>query len=103
MVKRPVLSPRQDCKRRVTKPMSRAGWSSEVHADQARQESQQPQVDIHRILALLPYISVTDHRQSVRGAEVKIECNTWVDRSYLEEIESALKPLGEHMRILDKE
>jgi hypothetical protein len=103
MVKRQVLSPKQDGKRRVTKSASRVRWQpvdSHVsdNADQASHGSPQQEVDCHRILALVPFIRVTDHRQSADGAaEVKMECNTWVDRGYLEKLESGLEQLEKPM------
>jgi hypothetical protein len=94
-------SPQAD-DRPVTK--SRLRWpSGRYQIDQTHQGSQ-PQVDFHRILILVPFIRVTDHRRGEDGAaEVKIECNAWVNREYLEKLESSLKQLEEQWRMMDKD
>lgn len=84
MVKR-LLSPKLDVKRRVrhSSPVSRD------ITDQARQESPQRQVEFPKILAIVPFVRVTGHRQSEDGDdEVQLQCDTWVKQRYLEQIDS---------------
>lgn len=95
MTKRQALSPTED---RVT---TRLRWSSVK--DQTGQVHQQ-EMDFYRIFILVPFLRVTDRRQSADGeAEVKMECNTWVNRGCLEKLVSGFKQLEGQLRLIDED
>jgi hypothetical protein len=69
--------------------------------DQARHETPQLQVKFPKILAIVPFIHVTGRKSEGGLAKVHVQCDTWVDQGYLEQIDSTLAKLEAKMRIMD--
>jgi hypothetical protein len=107
MVKHQPLSPKPDKQRGAKPPSSRgkrpslvAGMSDAANQackNEGRQEQLVPR-SFHRLSAFAPFLRLSGDRQSADGvAQVKIECEGWVDRDDLEKLETQPRLIDEKL------